>query len=114
MKRLSPIIISTIAFLLGWYLITRYSGVPNFILPSPLSVWTRFIKAIRDGSLPYHTWITFSEILLGLLFGVLFATIVGYILAKSRSLEKVLVAAGESARLDFNAAEMNDVLKSLT
>jgi NitT/TauT family transport system permease protein len=90
LKRLTPIILSTLAFLFGWYLLTRLSGVPNFILPSPLSVWTRLVKAISDGSLLYHTWITFSEIVLGLFFGVSFATIVGYILAKSRSLERVL------------------------
>ena len=76
--------------MLAWYLITRYSGIPNFILPSPLSVWTRFIRAIRDGSLLHHAGITFVEIVLGLLVGVIFATIVGYILAKSRSLEKIL------------------------
>ena len=90
LKRLTPILLSTLAFLLGWNLLTRYGGIPNFILPSPLSVWTRFLKAVRDGSLPYHTWITLTEIVLGLLVGVLFATIVGYLLAKSRSLEKVL------------------------
>ena len=75
---------------LAWYLITRYSGIPNFILPSPFSVWTRFIRAIDDGSLLHHAWITLVEILLGLLAGVIFATIVGYLLAKSRSLEKIL------------------------
>jgi NitT/TauT family transport system permease protein len=90
MKRLTPILLSILAFLLGWYLLTRFSGIPNFILPSPLSVWTRLLKAVNDGSLQYHTWITLTEILLGLLAGVLFATIMGYILAKSRSLEKVL------------------------
>jgi len=89
-KRLTPILISIFAFLLAWHLITRVSGIPNFILPSPLSVWTRLIKAVNDGSLPYHTGITLLEIVLGLLVGVLFATIVGYILAKSRSLERVL------------------------
>jgi NitT/TauT family transport system permease protein len=89
-KRSTPIILSTITFLLAWHLFTRYSGIPNFILPSPLSVWTRFLKSINDGSLPYHTGVTLVEIVLGLLSGVLFATIVGYILAKSRSLEKVL------------------------
>src|SRR6266545_7157947 len=82
--------LSLLMGLLVWYLITRYSGLPNFILPSPLSVWTRFLKAIRDGSLLYHASITLTEILLGLLVGILFATIVGYVLAKSRSLEKVL------------------------
>jgi NitT/TauT family transport system permease protein len=83
-------LISLLAGLLLWVLITRYSGLPNFILPSPYSVWTRFVRAVRDGSLPYHTAITLTEILLGLLAGVIFATIVGYVLAKSRSLEKIL------------------------
>jgi len=81
---------SLLVGLLLWYLITRYGALPNFILPSPLSVWTRFLKAVRDGSLPYHTAVTLIEILIGLLIGVIFATIVGYVLAKSRSLEKIL------------------------
>ncbi len=89
-KRFTPILLSTLAFLLGWDLLTRFSGIPNFILPSPLSVWTRFLKAMNDGSLPHHTVITLTEIVLGLIVGVLFATIMGYLLAKSRSLEKVL------------------------
>ncbi|HEX6034609.1 MAG TPA: ABC transporter permease [Anaerolineales bacterium] len=83
-------VISVIAGLLAWHLVTRYSGLPNFILPSPLSVWTRFLRALGDGSLIYHTGITLIEILLGLLAGTMFATIVGYVLAKSRSLERVL------------------------
>lgn len=89
-KRFTPILLSLLAFLLGWDLLTRLSGIPNFILPSPLSVWTRFLKAMNDGSLPHHTVVTLVEIVLGLIAGVLFATIMGYMLAKSRSLEKVL------------------------
>jgi NitT/TauT family transport system permease protein len=89
-KRFLPIFISAFAFLFGWHLFTRYSGIPNFILPSPLSVWLRFLKAVGDGSLQYHTWITLTEILLGLLSGVTFATVIGYLLAKSRALEKAL------------------------
>ena len=81
---------SILAGILAWYLLTRYSGIPNFILPSPQSVWTRFLTALRDGSLLYHTGITLIEILLGLLAGTLFATVVGYVLARSRSLERVL------------------------
>jgi NitT/TauT family transport system permease protein len=83
-------IVSLLVGLFAWYLVTRYSGIPNFILPSPLSVWTRFLEALSDGSLLYHTSITLTEIVFGLLAGTIFATIVGYILAKSRSLEKVL------------------------
>jgi len=83
-------VVSLLLGLLAWYLITSYGGIPNFILPSPLSVWIRFLKALSDGSLIYHTGITLSEIVFGLLAGTIFATIVGYSLAKSRSLERVL------------------------
>ncbi|GJQ51244.1 MAG: riboflavin transport system permease protein RibX [Anaerolineaceae bacterium] len=89
-KRLLPIVFSAFVFLLAWSLVARYSGIPNFILPSPLSVWTRFLRAVNDGSLAYHTGITLSEIVLGLIAGVTIATILGYLLAKSRSLEKIL------------------------
>lgn len=83
-------LISIVAGLLLWHLVTRYSGIPNFILPSPLSVGTRFLKALGDGSLLYHTGITLTEIVLGLLAGAIFATFVGYVLAKSRALERIL------------------------
>lgn len=83
-------LVSLLVGLIAWYLLTRYGGLPNFILPSPLSVWNRLVKAVMDGSLLYNTAVTLAEILLGLLAGVLFATIVGYFLAKSRSLEKIL------------------------
>jgi NitT/TauT family transport system permease protein len=83
-------LLSVLAGILVWHFVTRFSGIPNFILPSPLSVWTRFLKALSDGSLIYHTGITLIEIVLGLLTGAIFATIVGYVLAKSRPLERVL------------------------
>ena len=83
-------LVSLLAGLLAWHLIARYGGLPNFILPSPQSVWARFVRAMLDGSLPYHAAITLLEIVLGLLAGVVFATIVGYFLAKSRSLERIL------------------------
>ena len=79
-----------LAGILAWHLFTRYGGIPNFILPSPLSVWTRFLIALRDGSLLYHTAITLIEIVLGLLAGVVLATVVGYLLARSRTLERIL------------------------
>ncbi len=83
-------LVSLLVGLLAWHLVAQYSGLPNFILPSPLSVWTRFLKAVSDGSLPYHTAITLVEIVLGLLAGVGVATCVGYVLAKSRALERIL------------------------
>jgi NitT/TauT family transport system permease protein len=83
-------VLSIFIGLFVWHLVARFSGIPPFILPSPLSVWMRFLRAFTDGSLIHHTQITLVEILLGLLAGVIFATLIGYILAKSRALERVL------------------------
>jgi len=92
-KRFQNIIsamVSILIALLVWQVIVQSSGLPRFILPSPADVWLRFQKALHDGSLLHHTGITLTEIVLGLLMGVTFATVTGYMLAKSRTLEKVL------------------------
>jgi NitT/TauT family transport system permease protein len=46
--------------------------------------------AAQDGSLFRDIGVTFSEVVLGLIVGVTFATILGYSVAKSRALEQVL------------------------
>lgn len=76
--------------LFGWWLAARLSGLPSFILPSPGAVWTRFIKALMDGSLIVHAGVTLLEVVLGLVTGVLLATVLGYLVAKSRTLERAL------------------------
>jgi NitT/TauT family transport system permease protein len=83
-------LLSIVAGLLAWWLVARYSGLPRFILPAPYDVWSSFVTALANGSLLYHTSITLTEIVLGMLVGVTFATVVGYLLAKSRTLEKIL------------------------
>jgi NitT/TauT family transport system permease protein len=83
-------LISISAGLLIWGLVARYSGLPRFILPAPYDVWGSFIKSLTNGILLYHTAITLIEVVLGMLVGVTFATVVGYALAKSRTLEKVI------------------------
>ncbi len=89
-QNILPAMLSIVFALLAWQLTVQWTQLPRFILPSPLDVWSRFLKALSDGSLLYHTGITLAEIVLGLLVGITFATMMGYALAKSRSLEKVL------------------------
>ncbi len=81
---------SLLAGLLGWHIAARLSGLPSFILPSPGQVWGRFLRALQDGSLMFHTGVTLFEILAGLLTGALTATALGYLIAKSRALERAL------------------------
>jgi NitT/TauT family transport system permease protein len=85
---LLPFTIS-LAFLV-WFLISSLWQLPAFILPSPFAVWERFIKALSDGSLVRNAAITLQEVLVGLALGVIAATVLGYALAKSRTVERIL------------------------
>ncbi len=74
---------------LVWELFTHWSGLPPFILPSPLAVAERLVRALGDGSLLRHTSVTLLEVLLGLLAGTISAIGVGYAIAKSAVFEQV-------------------------
>lgn len=76
--------------LLIWSLVATLSGLPDFILPRPWQVWVRLLRALSDGSLLMHSWVTLSEVLFGLLAGMFFATLLGYLIAKSRLFERMI------------------------
>lgn len=76
--------------LLLWMLIVRLGDYPTFILPGPVDVYRKFISAIRDGLLWRHTRITLVEISGGLALGLSAAVLLGYVMAKSRVLERLL------------------------
>jgi len=79
----------TVAVIL-WWVITRWSELPAFILPSPMVVLRRFLMVIENGSLLWHTSYTLLEVGLGLTAGAFLATVLGYLLAKSSTLERLL------------------------
>ncbi|HEY45131.1 MAG TPA: ABC transporter permease [Anaerolineae bacterium] len=76
--------------LLVWEALTRWSGLPEFMLPSPQAVASRLFRALSDGSLLRHTWVTLLEVLGGLALGLSIATCLGYGLAKSNTIERLL------------------------
>ena len=82
-------VVAVLVTLALWQALTYFGGLPAFILPSPLLVAGRFVKAIQDGSLLFHTAVTLSEVLLGLLAGTTCAMLLGYAVAKSRAFEKL-------------------------
>jgi NitT/TauT family transport system permease protein len=84
-------VVGSILFaILLWFVITRTFRVPEFFLPAPQTVWARFIGSIQSGSLPKHTASTFLEVIGGLVIGISVAAVLGYILAKSRTVERIL------------------------
>jgi NitT/TauT family transport system permease protein len=84
------VLVSIVVVLGAWSLIISWGDLPAFLLPSPLAVWQKFISMLSDGTLISHAAVTLFEVLLGLLAGSLLASVIGYILSKSRLLEKVL------------------------
>jgi NitT/TauT family transport system permease protein len=84
------IILSILAALLVWQLVIWFGTFPAYILPSPEQVAVRFAQAILDGSLLRNTLVTLLEVLAGLVLGVSMATVLGYLIARSVALERVL------------------------
>lgn len=73
-----------------WYLVAAYSGIQPYLLPGPVRVWSRFLSALLEGRLLYHIAVTLGEVMAGLAIGVLAATILGYLLAKSQTFERLI------------------------
>lgn len=83
-----PVVLA--GLLLLWDLLVQWRQYPTFLLPAPRRVAARFIVAWRDGSLWLHTWVTLKEVFGGLAMGLSVAVVLGYLLAKSRTAERIL------------------------
>jgi ABC-type nitrate/sulfonate/bicarbonate transport system permease component len=81
----------TLAGFVGlWALFVKLSGYPPFILPGPERVWARFLTLAADGVLWRHTATTLSEVLAGLALGMAVAFVLGYLLSRSRTVERLV------------------------
>jgi NitT/TauT family transport system permease protein len=79
-----------LVFLCLWQLLVTLGSYPTFILPAPLVVFRKFLLAASDGTLLHHAWATLREVLIGLVLGLSVATCLGYVFAKSKSIEQLL------------------------
>lgn len=77
-------------FLLLWQTIVVVNHYPPFILPTPAHVVASWITNWQNGTLPRHLGITLFEIGLGFGIALTFAASMGYLLAKSPLLEKIV------------------------
>jgi NitT/TauT family transport system permease protein len=90
LKKGGFLIASLLLGLTAWELFTSLSSIPSFIFPSPADVGRKFLSVVQDGSLLYHTLVTLQEVLVGLFLGLGAAIFIGYFLAKSPAVERVL------------------------
>ena len=76
--------------LLIWECFIRLDDTPAFILPPPALVWSKFLQVLADGSLLRNTLVTLGEVIAGLALGVSVASALGYLLARSPTVEKLI------------------------
>jgi NitT/TauT family transport system permease protein len=88
-ERLLPVVVF-LALIGLWELIVYLGNYPQFFLPTPRAVLVRGIQALRDGSLVVHSWVTLREVFAGLFLGLSVAIILGYLLAKSPAVERIV------------------------
>lgn len=77
-------------FILLWGFIARLSGLPEYILPEPGTVFNKFYESLQSGLLLSNFLVTARESLLGFLVGSASAFFIGYFFAKYRVLERLL------------------------
>ena len=77
-------------FLLAWKGLVVATGLRPFILPPPEAVAGRFVTAWTDGTIAPHLGATLVEVGLGFSVGAGLALIVGYALARSAVVERLL------------------------
>ena len=85
-----PAVASLAVFVLVWQAVVVVSGFPPFILPGPLAVGERFVRAWTDGTMWPHVSATLVEVLLGFAIGASVALVAGILLARSRLAERLL------------------------
>jgi NitT/TauT family transport system permease protein len=87
---LLPVAVAFAIAVLGWKAIVVIGGYPAFILPPPEAVAARFVRAWSDGTIPPHFGATLQEVVLGFLVGAGLALVIGYGLARSVLVERLL------------------------
>lgn len=80
--------LSIVVLIGAWSVLARF--YPTWILPGPGRVWRRLIQVAGDGTLLRHTQVTLTEALLGFALGFCVAGILGYVLARSLTLEHLV------------------------
>jgi len=79
-----------VVFVLIWQAVVIVSGFPPFILPPPAAVVSRWLSAWSAGTIQPHLWTTLVEVTLGFTVGAGSGVVVGYALARSALVERVL------------------------
>lgn len=94
-------VISLVAFLIVWHLLTKYRVVffVRFInVPSPLDVYASFTKAIHDPKFLTHILLSCRRILLGFCLAAIVAVPLGLVMGRFKLLHEIIFPVSEVLR----------------
>jgi NitT/TauT family transport system permease protein len=83
-------VLAIVMLVLAWWAVAAIGDYPDFILPTPAIVGERMWVMLLDGSLLAHAWTTILEAGLGFLLAFIVGVGLGYPVARSRLLERVV------------------------
>ncbi len=86
----ASVAISFAIFVLAWKAVVVIGDYPPFILPPPEAVWDRLVRAWSDGIMTPHALTTLTEVALGFAVGAGTGLAVGYGLARSALVERLI------------------------
>ena len=79
-----------VAVIALWKLAIALGSLPSFVLPQPEAVAAAFVDGWTDGTIAPHAWTTFVEGMLGFAVGAGTGLVAGFVLARSRIVERIL------------------------
>jgi NitT/TauT family transport system permease protein len=85
-----PVAAALLVFVVAWQLAVAIGGLQPSILPPPLLVGERFVKAFAEGTIQPHLATTLQEVAIGLSVGVVLGLLAGYVMARSLLAERLL------------------------
>lgn len=84
----TPLVLVAMLGLWQWYVSSNSSA--QYLLPPPAQVWERLVEWPGSPRLMKDTWQTVYETLVGFAIGSLVGIVLGYMIAKSRTFERIL------------------------
>lgn len=80
----------TIFILLVWQFSVQLLQVPNYIMPTPLELINYIFTQFTTGMIGKHILVTLYEVLVGTFYGIILGIVLGYIIAKSKVIDRLL------------------------
>ena len=80
-----------IAILALWQALVQILGVPSYLLPSPVELARQYAGYATSGVIGANLWATLEEVIIGTYWGIVLGVALGYLIAKVRVAEKLLM-----------------------